>query len=61
MLDAADEYGATLLYVAAAHGHKAMAELLVDEGGADMGNNNNVEVRIRSNCFVHLFFVVISP
>ena len=35
-VDAYDITGATALYIAAAHGHTYMVELLVDEGGADM-------------------------
>ena len=35
-VDAYDADGATLTYVAAAHGHTAMVELLVDEAGADI-------------------------
>jgi hypothetical protein len=35
-LNAYDADGATLTYVAAAHGHTAMVELLVDEAGADI-------------------------
>jgi len=34
--DAYHDDGATLTYVAAAHGHTAMVELLADEGGADI-------------------------
>ena len=29
--------GATLAYIAAAHGHRAVLEVLVDQGGADVG------------------------
>ena len=36
-VDAYDADGATLTYVAAAHGHTAVVELLADEGGADVG------------------------
>ena len=32
-VDAYDADGATLTYIAAAHGHTAMVELMVDEGG----------------------------
>ena len=35
-VDAYDITGATALYIAAAHGHTYMVELLVDEGGADI-------------------------
>ena len=35
-VDAYDADGATLMYIAAAHGHTAMVELLADEGGADI-------------------------
>ena len=35
-VDAYDADGATLTYIAAARGHTAMVELLVDEGGADI-------------------------
>jgi ankyrin repeat protein len=35
-VDAYDADGATLTYIAAAHGHAAVVELLVDEGGADV-------------------------
>ena len=35
-VDAYDADGATLTYVAAAHGHTAMVEMLADEGGADI-------------------------
>ena len=36
-VDAYDADGATLTYIAAALGHAALVELLVDEGGADVG------------------------
>ena len=36
-VDAYNADGATLTYIAAAHGHTALVELLVDEGGADIG------------------------
>ena len=35
-VDAYDAGGATLTYVAAAHGHTAVVAMLVDEGGADL-------------------------
>ena len=35
-VDAYNADGATLTYIAAAHGHTAMVELLADEGGADI-------------------------
>ena len=35
-VDAYDADGATLTYIAAAHGHTAMVAMLVDEGGADV-------------------------
>ena len=42
-VDAYDENGATLTYVAAAHGHTAMVGLLVDEGGADISKGTPVD------------------
>lgn len=35
--------GATALYIAAAHGHTAFVELLVDEGGADVSRATTKE------------------
>jgi ankyrin repeat protein len=36
-VDAYDADGATLTFIAAAHGHTTMVEMLADEGGADIG------------------------
>ena len=36
-VDAYDANGATLTYIAAAHGHTAVVEMLADKGGADVG------------------------
>ena len=55
-VDAYDADGATLTYIAAAHGHKAMVEMLAAEGGANISkatpdNAKSLLVEAWRHCF----------
>ena len=48
-VNAYDADGATLAYIAAAHGHTAMVELLADEGGADISKGTRDDSKVLLN------------